>query len=142
MAPGLAGDARPAIRAMVPGGRVGNARPAIRAMVPGRVGDARPAIRAMVPGLDDVRMRMADSETTVRGYPATGGHGPGRRATGMDPCISAFERMSARHWQATEQACLGGWLLRAAGGFSGRANSALPLGEPGMPAERAVDAVE
>ena len=60
----------------------------------------------------------------------------------MDPWISAFERMSARHWQGTEQAHLGGWLLRAAGGFTGRANSALPLGEPGMPAERAVDEVE
>jgi ribosomal protein S18 acetylase RimI-like enzyme len=60
----------------------------------------------------------------------------------MDPWISAFERMSARHWQGTEQAHLGGWLLRAAGGFTGRANSALPLGEPGMPTERAVDEVE
>jgi N-acetylglutamate synthase len=60
----------------------------------------------------------------------------------MDPWISAFEAMSARHWQATEQADLGGWLLRAAGGFTGRANSALPLGEPGMPTERAVDEVE
>ena len=62
--------------------------------------------------------------------------------TGMDPWVSAFERMAARHWQATEQAHLGGWLLRAAGGFTGRANSALPLGEPGMPTERAVDEVE
>jgi N-acetylglutamate synthase len=60
----------------------------------------------------------------------------------MDPWISVFERMSARHWQATEQAHLGGWLLRAAGGFTGRANSALPLGQPGMPTERAVDEVE
>lgn len=71
---------------------------------------------------------------------------PSQRAagimTGMDPWISAFERMSARHWQATERAHLGDWLLRAAGGFTGRANSALPLGEPGMPAERAVDEVE
>lgn len=66
----------------------------------------------------------------------------GQIMTGMDPWISAFERMSARHWQATEQAHLGGWLLRAAGGFTGRANSALPLGEPGMPTERAVDEVE
>ena len=62
--------------------------------------------------------------------------------TRMDPWISAFERMSARHWQATEQTHLGGWLLRAAGGFTGRANSALPLGDPGMPTERAVDEVE
>jgi N-acetylglutamate synthase len=60
----------------------------------------------------------------------------------MDPGIAAFERIVAQHWQGTEQAYLGGWLLRAAGGFTGRANSALPLGDPGMPLERAVDEVE
>ncbi|HEY2574998.1 MAG TPA: GNAT family N-acetyltransferase [Streptosporangiaceae bacterium] len=59
----------------------------------------------------------------------------------MDPEIAAFERMAAQHWQGTERARLGGWLLRAAGGFTGRANSALPLGDPGMPVERAVDEV-
>ncbi len=85
--------------------------------------------------------------TTVR--PAARALGGTRRAenragimTGMDPWVAAFERMSARHWQATEEARLGGWLLRAAGGFTGRANSALPLGDPGMPAERAVAEVE
>jgi GNAT superfamily N-acetyltransferase len=56
----------------------------------------------------------------------------------MDPRIAAFERMSALHWQGLETERLGEWLLRAAGGFTGRANSALPLGDPGMPAERAV----
>ena len=61
---------------------------------------------------------------------------------GMDPAISVFERMSAQHWRGIEQARLGDWLLRAAGGFTGRANSALPLGDPGMPAERAVAEVE
>jgi ribosomal protein S18 acetylase RimI-like enzyme len=60
----------------------------------------------------------------------------------MEPGIAEFERMAARHWQGTEQERLGGWLLRAAGGFTGRANSALPTGDPGMPAERAVDQVE
>ena len=49
--------------------------------------------------------------------------------TGMDPWISAFERMSARHWQATEQAHLGGWLLRAA--------SRLPGEQVGAAARRA-----
>jgi ribosomal protein S18 acetylase RimI-like enzyme len=61
---------------------------------------------------------------------------------GMDPGIAAFERMSALHWQGLETERLGEWLLRAAGGFTGRANSALPLGDPGMPAERAVAEVE
>lgn len=60
----------------------------------------------------------------------------------MDPDIAAFERMAARHWQGTERAQLGDWLLRAAGGFTGRANSALPLGDPGIPVERAIDEVE
>jgi len=52
--------------------------------------------------------------------------------------ITEFERMAAAHWRGTEEEWLGDWLLRAAGGFTGRANSALPLGDPGMPAERAV----
>ena len=59
----------------------------------------------------------------------------------MDPGIAEFERMAALHWRATEVERLGDWLLRAAGGFSGRANSALPAGDPGMPAQRAVDEV-
>src|SRR5438270_176346 len=36
---------------------------------------------------------------------------------------------------------LGEWLLRAAGGFTGRANSALAAGDPGMPLPQAVDQV-
>jgi N-acetylglutamate synthase len=57
-----------------------------------------------------------------------------------DP-ITELERIAAAHWGAPEQEYLGGWLLRAAGGFTGRANSALPLGDPGMPLAEAVTAV-
>jgi GNAT superfamily N-acetyltransferase len=60
----------------------------------------------------------------------------------MDPGITEFERMAALHWRGVEQDRLGGWLLRAAGGWTGRANSALPLGDPGLPAEAAVAHVE
>lgn len=55
--------------------------------------------------------------------------------------ILALERVAASHWRGTEEEWLGGWLLRSAGGFTGRANSALPLGDPGLPLNAAVDAV-
>src|SRR5215472_3938583 len=55
--------------------------------------------------------------------------------------ITELERIAARHWRGTEEDRLGGWLLRAADGFTGRANSALPLGDPGMPLDDALATV-
>lgn len=55
--------------------------------------------------------------------------------------ITDLERIAAVHWRGTEEEWLGDWLLRAAGGFTGRANSALPLGDPGLPLDQALDAV-
>ena len=52
-----------------------------------------------------------------------------------------LERTAAAHWRGTEEEWLGEWLLRAADGFTGRANSALPLGDPGLPLEAALDYV-
>ncbi len=59
----------------------------------------------------------------------------------MVETIIDLERVAAAHWRGTEEEWLGGWLLRAAGGFTGRANSALPLGDPGMPLDEAIAAV-
>jgi ribosomal protein S18 acetylase RimI-like enzyme len=50
--------------------------------------------------------------------------------------------MSALSWQALETERVGGWRLRAGGGFTGRANSVLPLGEPGLPLDAGIDYVE
>lgn len=55
--------------------------------------------------------------------------------------IIELERVAARHWRGTEEEWLGGWLLRAAEGFTGRANSALPLADPNIPLDDAVTAV-
>ncbi len=55
--------------------------------------------------------------------------------------ISGLERVAAAHWRGTEEEWLGEWLLRAADGFTGRANSALPLGDPGVPLAEALDVV-
>ena len=49
-----------------------------------------------------------------------------------------LERTAAGHWRGTEEEWLGAWLLRAADGFTGRANSALPLGDPGVPLDQAL----
>ena len=59
-----------------------------------------------------------------------------------EPRIDDLECAAALHWQAPETERLGDWLLRAAEGFTGRANSALPLGDPGVPLPEAIAVVE
>ena len=59
-----------------------------------------------------------------------------------NPRVEDLERAAALHWQAPETEPLGEWRLRAAAGFTGRANSALPVGDPGLPLAEAVTAVE
>ncbi|WP_216898703.1 N-acetylglutamate synthase, CG3035 family [Nocardia alni] len=60
------------------------------------------------------------------------------RALGPTPIrtrdIRALETAAAYGWPGTEHTWIDGWLLRAGNGYSKRANSALPLGEPGAPA--------
>jgi len=51
----------------------------------------------------------------------------------MPVSIAEVEAVAAQGWRAPEEARLGGWLLRAAEGFTGRANSALAVGDPGLP---------
>ena len=41
-----------------------------------------------------------------------------------------LERLAARSWRGLEEEPYGDWLLRAGGGFTGRANSVLVLGRP------------
>ncbi|MFB4319847.1 GNAT family N-acetyltransferase [Actinomadura sp. 21ATH] len=55
--------------------------------------------------------------------------------------IHDLEKEAALGWRAPEEEPLGDWTLRAAEGFTGRANSALATGSPGMPLPQAVDTV-
>lgn len=68
--------------------------------------------------------------------------GPPHLALGL----AALEDVAADGWRPFELQWLGdpgaGWRLRAAGGFTGRANSALTTGDPGTPGPEAIDAVE
>lgn len=56
--------------------------------------------------------------------------------------VRDLEAAAAAGWRGTEVVPLGGWLLRAADGFTGRANSCLPLADPGLPLSAAVDHAE
>lgn len=51
-------------------------------------------------------------------------------------------RITSRGWPAVVSEPLGEWELRASDGFTGRANSVAVHGDPGMPAAKAIAAVE
>jgi GNAT superfamily N-acetyltransferase len=55
--------------------------------------------------------------------------------------IVELEQVAANAWIAQETERLGGWLLRANGGVTRRANSVLPLGPPVIPVEDAIEKV-
>ncbi|MFD4278123.1 GNAT family N-acetyltransferase [Streptomyces cyaneofuscatus] len=66
---------------------------------------------------------------------------PARRR-GPAASFAELAAVTARAWQPVESEPLGEWRLRAAGGFTRRANSALPLGDPGLPLGEAFGRVE
>lgn len=87
-------------------------------------------LRGGVPARDDGAPRARGVET-VTPHPLAP----------ADIGIFELERVMAGHWQAPDREHLGGWLLRAAGGFTGRANSVLTVGDPGMAVPQALAAV-
>ncbi|MFH8569114.1 GNAT family N-acetyltransferase [Streptomyces sp. NPDC017993] len=66
---------------------------------------------------------------------------PARRR-GPAAGVRELQEVAARGWPAIETERLGEWTLRAAGGFTRRANSALPLGDPGLPLDAALEHVQ
>lgn len=65
---------------------------------------------------------------------------PARRR-GPSASYRELALVAARAWRAVESERLGEWELRAASGFTRRANSVLPLGDPGLPLDEALTAV-
>ncbi|MEW2162461.1 GNAT family N-acetyltransferase [Streptomyces sp. NPDC007084] len=65
---------------------------------------------------------------------------PARRR-GPAASYEELARVAARAWRPVESERLGDWELRAAAGFTRRANSVLPLGEPGVPLDEALAVV-
>ena len=124
-------------------------RPGMRAVVRKRiehgVTDALGDVVAMDADTVSVRTRtglvVIDRAAVVAAKevpPRTTRRGAPHRGISMDD----LERIMVDGWPPLERAELGGWLLRAATGFTGRANSVLPLGNPGVPLSDAVDHCE
>ena len=65
---------------------------------------------------------------------------PARRR-GPAASYEELAHVASRAWRPVESERLGAWELRAAGGFTRRANSVLPLGDPGLPLDEALSAV-
>jgi ribosomal protein S18 acetylase RimI-like enzyme len=65
---------------------------------------------------------------------------PARRR-GPAASYEELARIATRAWRPVESERLGEWELRAASGFTRRANSVLPLGDPGLPLDAALDVV-
>ena len=59
----------------------------------------------------------------------------------MEISVEELEEVAALGWRGEEEDRMGGWLLRAAAGFTGRANSALAIGDPGQDLSPATEAV-
>jgi N-acetylglutamate synthase len=88
---------------------------------------------------DLLRVRRRDGTVaTVRADALVAGKVVPAGPTHRDVSVRELEEIAALGWQATETERLGGWLLRASGGWTGRANSVLPLDDPGLPLEPAV----
>ncbi|GGN35911.1 GNAT family N-acetyltransferase [Streptomyces fuscichromogenes] len=86
---------------------------------------------------DGETVRMAESAlVAAKVVPAA----PARRR-GPAATYRELARVAARGWRPVESEPLGEWELRAAAGFTRRANSVLPLGDPGLPLDAALAAV-
>ena len=67
---------------------------------------------------------------------------PPRTSTLLRVGAEHLEAIAGAGWPARTVEQLGDWLLREAGGFTGRANSVLCVGDPGVPLAEAFERVE
>ncbi|WFE94663.1 GNAT family N-acetyltransferase [Micromonospora sp. WMMD987] len=94
--------------------------------------------------LSETHLTIATAQGRVR-VPVTEVHRakrvpPTRRPTAT--AVVELELAADEAWPAPVRGRLGDWLLRSADGWTGRANSALPVGDPDRPLPAAVDAIE
>ncbi len=129
-------------------GHVGQ-RVVVRRLLPGQAGPsggpAMTDVLGVLERLDDdvlsIRPEIGDLVTIERSLVVTGKPVPPRTSTRLRVSAEHLERVCERGWRPTIEQALGDWTLRAADGFTGRANSARVGGEPGMDPDRAIETV-
>ncbi len=118
------------------------ARVALRHLLPdGRATDVLGLLLAVAP---DGAVSVRSPSGEVRTVPAARVVAVRRVPPRRPPRIAwpDLELVMAAGWVPLETGRLGGWRLRAARGFTSRANSVLPLGDPGAPLDDAVATAE
>jgi N-acetylglutamate synthase len=106
-----------------------------RVVVRRRVGDRFTDLLGKLIELTESHLTVATARGDVR-VPLDEVH---RAKRVPDP--AGLERAACQAMPAADVAWLGEWQLRAAEGFTGRANSVLPLGSPGVPFAEAVETI-
>ncbi|MDQ3663589.1 MAG: GNAT family N-acetyltransferase [Actinomycetota bacterium] len=91
-----------------------------------------------------VRVRREDGTLVefARADVVAGKPVPPRTSTLLRVGAEHLEAIAGAGWPARSVERLGDWLLREAGGFTGRANSVLCVGDPGVPLAEAFERVE
>jgi ribosomal protein S18 acetylase RimI-like enzyme len=92
--------------------------------------------------LDDQRLLVRTEDGTEHAIAAgevAAGKRIGPRPTRYSEIV-ALERVGDEAWPAPVREPLGDWTLRSAEGWTNRANSALPLGDPGLAMDDAIEA--
>lgn len=130
-------------------GHVGQ-RVVVRRLLPGETGPsggpAMTDILGVLESFDDealvVRRDDGVQITIAQSLLVTGKPVPPRASTRLRITPEQLERVCQQGWRAPTEENLGDWSLRAADGFTGRANSARVGGDPGLEAGMAIGAVE
>jgi GNAT superfamily N-acetyltransferase len=121
-------------------------RVVVRVRVPGETGPSGgPAMRDIIGVLiawdiQALAVERADGrvETVPHADVVTGKPVPPRASVRQRMPAADLQRICDNGWRAPTTRALGDWLMRAAGGFTGRANSVLAAGDPGVPLDDAL----
>jgi GNAT superfamily N-acetyltransferase len=99
----------------------------------GELLDAGDTVLVVRTARGDVRVPVADVVAGKEVPPRPTRAAPPHLALSVTDLVAVM----ARHWNPADSTRLGGWWLRAAGGFTNRANCVIPLGDPGVDADAA-----